>query len=391
MNRIISFLFLFFCFFPFIGINIGTDVQPFALLFAFLVILIAPKKNFYCKTSFIFFALVVLILTIISISTIPIFSVIKRVFSYVSLIIILQAGYILFQNNGMEKYEKTIKVFILIWTFVGAVQYLFNKNFLTFLIPLSRTSPTRGVCSLASEPSFYGYMCFFFFLISLLFKKEKMVYITLSIIQTVVFAQSAVSILYFIVFFVAYLLFSLTKLSFKKMIIIICVSGLAIFALRYALMMETNNRFILIIQKIVFNPKDFFTSDSSAISRYNSIVASFSRYGLPSFIGERLFHSGFGSLFYELGIFSLFAFIPIWKALLNSSKDKVLKATVLVAVTISMLSGIQLSLPLAAMYFGLNASLMPIESLGERKIEDVMAKQQSQINIENTTISSENI
>ena len=369
MSKCLYYLFLFFCFFPFIGINIGTDMQPFALLFAFTIILSQRKIKAIYSNWIVIFELSVILLTAISIFFVPVPAVIKRLYSYVSIIVIYLASYSVGLTVPYHDFEKAAKVFMTIWGVVGAVQLIVNRSFLCFLIPLSRTSSTRGVCSLASEPSFYGYMCFFFFIISLNFNnpKHKIAFATAAVIQTIVFAQSAVALIYFIVFAILYFVIELLNLKFSKILGIILCLTISIILFRIWIKNNSNLRIVRMIQDFFMERENVFDTDDSARSRLNSITVSFSRFGIPGFIGEKQLHSGFGSVFYELGVFSFTLFVPIWKSIYNAYSDKRMAFVVLISITVSMFSGIQLSLPLSAMYFGLCASSktkgVPLNSL----------------------------
>lgn len=64
------------------------------------------------------------------------------------------------QDKGFN--ENKIKKIINIYLIVGIIQKFGYRQFAYELLGNARTTVNRGVISLTSEPSFYGYMCVFF-------------------------------------------------------------------------------------------------------------------------------------------------------------------------------------------------------------------------------------
>ncbi|WP_031553342.1 hypothetical protein [Oribacterium sp. FC2011] len=355
---IVNHLFIFFCFFPFLGIGKGTDMQPFALLFAFLIILIEGKLRLFHSKYIVSLSIIITMISIISIAFVPIAAIIKRLFSYVSVIIVFLVAASLFDREKYTQFERVSKLYNWIWFFAGLVQTFISRNFLLFLIPSHRTTANRGVCGLASEPSFYGYMCFFFFIFALSYKEHKHLYCALSVIQVLLFSQSTTALLYFVVFAGVYTAINVLELKPLHILYVLIAAVVVVILLHYLMTTRENSRMVQIILRLLSDPMAFFSTDASASSRLNSIIRSFSRHGVPTPIGSggNLLHSGFGSVFYELGVFSLLFFIPIWKSIYSGYANHRLGKAITITVTIVMLSGIQLSLPLAAMYYGMCAT-----------------------------------
>ena len=182
MIKALSRVVYFFCFFPFISlINTNTDLQPYALILSIIYLILLsctsgctfPKKLGGILIVFIG-ATFVLLFSSVFINNF--FILIKAYASYLSIFVITFATYnILKMDGGLN--ERLVKVFIIIWLVIGLVQTFINRKFLLFIVPLLRTSTSRGVAGVFSEPSFYGYMCFFAMLLAMDFKKNKIVYI----------------------------------------------------------------------------------------------------------------------------------------------------------------------------------------------------------------------
>lgn len=342
---------IFFCCFPFVGWNIGTDCQPFALITAAFLLIYKKEIVIRNKSLLIGLSLFIAVLVLFSSFNVRFFDICKRMFSYASILIIPMAIY----NGNIDvhgrKFERRIKFFMLIWFFVGLVQMLWKKDFMKFLVPLMRTSENRGVCSLASEPSFYGYMCFFFFLIALDFEKGKWIYSVLQVIQTVLLAQSTIAILYFFVyvlFCALVMLFKASKRNIRNIILIlsICLLGVGIILCLYP-----DKRMGYLVKEMLHNPFRLITTDESVRSRFEAIIYSFSRLGIPYFIGTKVIMSGYGGVFYELGIFSVLLYTYIWK-IIACGYENVKKNVIPLTITVCMFSAIQIALPMLAFFLG---------------------------------------
>ena len=205
------------------------------------------------------------------------FVLIKAYASYLSIFAITFATYnILKIDGGVD--EGLVKVFIIIWLVIGLVQMFINRRFLCFVVPLSRTSVSRGVPGLFSEPSFYGHMCFFAMLLAIDFKKGKIIYVLLLLFQIVFIAQSSVSILYVILFFLFTMIseFSLVDAKIWIKYIFIVLASFSLLQLIFIYLPESrianvylnfiNNGFIASI---------FNGNDQSIQDRLDAITNSF--------------------------------------------------------------------------------------------------------------------
>lgn len=363
----------FFSFFPFLKIiPIASDMQPYALVFAIVYLLFAGKvfiSEFHIKLSpvllIVFFMLMVPALFV---NTTVWIGMLRKSFNYISFFFVSLAVYnSLKRTNGLN--EKLVKCFICLWSLVSLIQLTYNKYFLSVLVSNFRTSPTRGVNGLASEPSFYGYMAIFFLILSYNFKKQKRFYQVQCVLQIVIFAQSAVSVVYLAVFFVAFLLEAFYK-SFKKpkslwkTLLAVGAVLIGIFSfLKIANTSLQNTRMVELLQKIAVSWKnihtvqDVYLLDQSVGERVDAIVTAFSlfaeNYAFPQGflygdITGRIM-SGYGVALYELGFFGL-AMICIISIVLYKGFEN--GFVILVSVTAMMFSAVQFGTPMFAFICG---------------------------------------
>lgn len=345
------------CFFPFIGFNLGTDMQPLALMLGILVFLQNKEKKIYEGKYLVMFAICLGALVAYSMLVVPPFQVVKRIFSYLSILIIPLAVYNMKDYQSNHKFEKRVKIYINIWFFVGMIQTFLYRNFAIFLIPLSRTSDNRGVVGLASEPSFYGYMCCFMLLLTLDFKKHRKIYILNLLVQLLIFAQSTVSLIYVVIFlgclFIKKYFFKkiILKVKLKKIIQAIFITvGVLICAIVVLNKME-NSRLVNLVSSFMSNPLYLIKNDQSIVERMTSMTSSFQNSGMLSAIGDTTIMSGYGGVFYEMGWLSFLLYTPIFKALYKGNKEK-FGCVIGITVSICMFSAIQLSSPLFGFYVG---------------------------------------
>ena len=203
MRYFLYLLFFWAVFFPYIQIfPIETDVQPNALLLSIALFFTVKKKlNFVEVLILLVFFVAVLVLAISDIN----FLTARSFFNYASLFLISFVSFRVLKSN-LINFENFLKVVILIWFIVSAIQSLFFKEFLNFLLPSSRTTEDRGVVGLATEPTFLGIIFIFFTLFMLhIDMKNKKIYIALCVIGIIFFAKSSMgflflAILYFIYF-----------------------------------------------------------------------------------------------------------------------------------------------------------------------------------------------
>lgn len=358
--NLLEILLYFFCFFPFVTVKIvdlGTDMQPYVLVVA-AVYLLTHIKGLKINVFYMFILVFSSILFLISsLSDVSIMTVFRSYYNYICLVFVALAIYKCTEKHGGFN-EKLIKSFIWIWFLVAFIQMFVDRSFLSFIVSNFRTSSNRGVCSLTSEPSFYGYMCFFALIISRKFKKDRNFYSVLLMVQIVFFAQSAVSLVYLAVLIGFVGLRYVVKMGGAKSILIIAGAVIAV-PIGWVLMQKfmDGSRIVNLITILLENPSALLR-DQSIMDRFGDIIMSIESFlkdfGLPhgfaTFLREEgRIMSGYGTLLHELGIVGLVYIFLFYKKIKLS-----FNVSYAMAITVVMFSAIQLGLPLFAFVLSIN-------------------------------------
>jgi hypothetical protein len=345
VKKLIYYFFFIFIFFPYLSfVNLGTDMQPYAVLIALFLF-------FWFRTCFtreqaligllFLFSFFILLITGLS------FTSLRSFFNYASLFFI---SYIAFKVLKTERinFEYFLKTTIFIWFTVGLLQTIFDKTFLNYLISGSRTTDNRGVVGLAPEPTFYGIVFIFLIIFVLLSDvKHKIFYISLCVLGITFLAKSSMAFLFLFIFL---FYFVLTHAKFKYILI-------SVVTLFTTLMAATNllegSRLAFILNSLIDDPTKLVLTDASANDRffhiYFSMKGFFSNFMLPNgylswsgyvssqipeyldyviiewlSVGGRIM-SGYGAAFYELGLFSFVVPLVILKLTYNIFYDDLKK------------------------------------------------------------------
>ncbi len=277
------------------------------------------------------------------------FSALRGVVNYLSIAIIS-----LFSYNYLLKKEfpeKAIKTFILLWLFVGAVQMLINKEFLSFLLAEARTTANRGVYALANEPSFYGITMVFFLFLAKDFSTQKIIYMAICFVQIVLLSQSAFAILCAGIFLMMYIIGEVHPLSKQLQFFGLILVGLIIFY--FALLAFWPQSRIIHLIKSFFRGTLF--DDVSVNLRLQAIIDSIdiavNNFFLPNGYNERIM-SGYGAVLVELGVFGIPLILIVTKCVCSVFRNK--KCLILngICFTLIMLGAIQLAHPMIAFIMG---------------------------------------
>lgn len=364
-------LWYFFVLCPFISpVRMPMDIQPCALLVSILVILIERKivlkkeiKYLWCLT---FVATIMMLWAAIDNQT-TLFLIFRKYMNYISLCVITTAGYMVLLSQGEVK-ENWIKKIILLWLVVGILESLF-PSLSQVIMRGSRTTRGRGVVGLAMEPSFYGYMAFFFMLLATQFKEKKHIYMGISIIQVLFFAKSAVSAIYVLIYFgcccieIILSWWKYEREKIKKLMmglgvgIILLYIGIRVFIKNYA-----NTRMVSLFVKLfkniasINNMESLYKIDYSVAERFDSIVSSFkifiTNFGLPlgfdytqiGLSGTKRIMSGFGSVMCEMGWIGVILIVLLILVLVEGYGKKIA-----ISILFAMFSAVQLSSPTFAL------------------------------------------
>lgn len=345
IRKPIYFLFLIFVFFPYISIvNLGTDMQPYALVMSF-VILFLFKKNFTFSQviiAFVFlFSIIILVISGFN------FTSLRSFFNYASLFFVSYASYHVLKTERLN-FEIFLKSSIIIWFIVGLLQTIYDKTFLNFIISASRTTENRGVTGLAPEPTFYG-IVFIFFLLFLLHTNynNKKFFMMTCVIGVVILAKSAMA---FLMLAVMLFFFLITHASLKYILLSIILVLVVPFAI-VNLMPESRLSFL--VSKIYEEPTSLVLVDASINDRFFHVFFAlkgfFNNFLLPNgflswngyvssqlgqysdlviiewfSVGGRIM-SGYGAAFFELGIIAVFVPLALFSMLFSIYRNNLKK------------------------------------------------------------------
>ena len=358
---ILEFLLCFFCFFPFITpIQTGTDMQIYGFVIALVYIVyigrLTINRKMIMQYCLCFFSLIVLFIDLILFGKFLV--ALKSCYNYLSLGVVSIAVCQMYrrnQNNTL-KFERMMKCFIIIWFVVGFIQAYYNKLFLATIVSNYRTSTNRGICGLASEPSFYGYMCFFFIVFAMKFSKHRFIYIGLSLIQILFFAQSSVAFIY-VVILLAIVIVGQMVIDRNKKAILYFIVGVAVLYTSVILINKyiPGSRIGNLSRRFLLDPLSI-SRDQSVEQRfshiYKSVIGFLDYFGFPhgfsnAFTGLGRIMSGYGAALYELGFMGL---IYIVNCFFNIRKGySILYA---IAISIVMFSAIQIGIPTFSFLIG---------------------------------------
>ena len=359
LNTVPFFLFYMLVCFPFVGGNIiNSDTQPWALMMAIIIVTYywLVKRVWYRNVYTNVLLLFLLYCMIIGLLSIPnmtsISSLIRSGANYATVFFVTLATYYMMKSQGGLK-ENWIKIITWIWFLVGFVQKYIYSEFGYMLLTHTRTRENRGVIALASEPSFYGYMCIFLAVLALEFNRNRALYLILNLVQIVVFAGSAVSAVYLIIFAITYILTSVANGERRGYFAFVSLTAIGVFLYEEIPWIKDRfqNRIFQILYNVCYNREALF-QDNSVTSRLDDIVNSFKGliewWGFPHGFSSTRIMSGYGAMAYELGIVGIIMVLLFLAIMINGKKD----IFVAISVTIMLFSAVQLANPLFSFYIG---------------------------------------
>ncbi len=327
LNRKIFLFAVFFTFFfPFVSFRLLTlDLQPYFFMVGLSLFL------YYMRVSVglcWFFFPVVGFFVSLTISGLDDLSTLVRAFViYSSPFIVSNAVYFLLKKNpecNEGFFIRLVKFFVVLNFVVGALQFFISPYFFDFLVEV-RTSEERGVTGLNPEPSLYGLNL-----------------IALAILLASLPGAGFGRFFYLFITFAQVIVFSQSALAFSLVMLILMVFGLfyffwvsvVFFAALFAAMIGASYfsdgtdgiRVLKILFTFIEDPSGILYADGSISERFYHLFLPLSGYGIPqgffSFydkvVQAQLVYpsfwwgdptnkimSGFGSAFWELGVFSI--------------------------------------------------------------------------------------
>lgn len=367
-------LFYFFCLCPFLSPTplLGTDVQPYALILSVgyiaYLFFIKSKRIEIENRKILVLGISFLIALFFAFGSTDdkILNILRGISNYASLFFITFATYIITKrNHGLN--EQIAKIILVLWFFVGLIQFLFMKDFLNSIISGGRTDGTRGVFGLASEPSFFGVQCFYFFFLIRSFSTNKALYFGLILIMSFIFAQSALGIL-----FVSSLFFILVIESLiikNRFWVVLLLLGSLILSIYFIVNYMEGTRISQLLQMLLNRNVAGLSEDESIMIRTNSIMIPLKEFSANYFIPHS-FQSRIGSAFagilYELGIFAFGITFVIPAVLSGFFSGNTIRILCFSLTFILFFSNIQLSNPTLAfvlgfgMYYNKSRRLLPL-------------------------------
>lgn len=361
IKAFIYYPFLFFCMFPFILGNpfAPSDIQPYALILAFIVCIINISLPTECReydkyfwpSLFLFvIATAVFLLSDFSVSAI------RGFFNYCSVFFIPLALIYVFKDlKGIP--ENFLKICVLIWFVVGAVQLFISRGFATEFIANARWKDiNRGVVGLASEPSFYGIACFYMLHLAQYFKQRKYFYYGLILMMGCIYAQSSLGIIFIAFFWVFEVLDQLPR---KKGIWMLSVTVIIIFVFMYYLMTHlSGTRVYQLLISFISEGTGGLEDDASVEIRYNTLYGAieeaFSNYLVPIGFRGRI-GSAYGGFLCELGFFALPFLVSLSYMMSLTFHSRAIRFMYFFAFTMLMLNNTQMGNPLLLLVVATNA------------------------------------
>ncbi len=278
--KLLIYIFFFLCFFPYIDIiRIGTDTQPNALI-ASIILLITMRKKMVNLPIIIFWLLFILAILLVPTSNLSGIETAKNVLNYLSVPLLCFAAYNMYLKSSFELSFKIFFLVIMTYFFVGFVQMYYDPDFMTFLLNQGARGVMlggRGVVSLSPEPAFYGSLCLFFCVFSLVQYplKYNLFSLPILIFQVVFFSQSATSILVLII--AALIFMGLQIMRFRLKYVLAGVIILLVANVIYQKMVDNleSSRASILINEIRNNPLLIAQLDVSAGVRITSSISPF--------------------------------------------------------------------------------------------------------------------
>ena len=384
MDKVWEILLYLTCLFPFTmwipALYTATDTQPYAFVGSVLIIsyyFFVDKEKLQNRLmnrnmSMLFFICLLMgVLAIVAIPEYGVMRVAKQYVMYLSVIAIPYAIAMVWKRNGGMN-EALIKVCILIWFASGIIQKTIDNNFGSRFVMRQSTSATRGIVGLATEPSAYGFYCFFVLLLVLSFKKNKLLYVALLIIQIFIFAESSVTLIYFGVYVIGYVINEIIlhkRFALLKAMTIL-IGGIA--ALYYAYQKSLlPSRMRTIMGYIIHSQWDRLLKDGSIEQRIKGIIDSLSvfwaNHGLPDGFGHDRYFSGVGILIAEGGIISIILLYVIGKIIWQAYPKKY-RFIFVFGFMITMLSAIPFSSPIVCFYLGYCAYMGQVKNADQKGV-----------------------
>ena len=383
MTRYLAPIYLYLCLFPWVSFGLlNLDTQPFFIIFGVLIFLLNLKSQVHKSVWSLFLLMLSVYLVAAFFGEID-FETIRALASYSSIFFSVFALYVI-----KKYYISDIRPYLYkanyIWLSAGFLQHIFDKDIFSFFVVV-RTTEDRGVTGLAPEPGFYAiYLVFLSWIIlkennyEIRFKEKILV--LMNLIFTVFIAKSSIGLLLIFTLVMTYMFIALFK-SYKSTFIFFGICFASIYICNFIIEEMPDSRIASLISKIEYGPKFIIYKDASINERSKHLVYPvhgayldfFIPHGFNNFIttikkldkyysgffwhGEDLnvIKSGYGSVIFELGWFSLFFFYFILAALFcKNNKARGYSLAEFIGCSLLMFAAIPISFPLFSWFLALS-------------------------------------
>ena len=379
---------VFFIFFPYLTtIPSGSDTQPNAIVLSslfllFFVILNRGNIRFTIPLGILFFIYGYSIFISLILDSFNIRSIV----GYGSLAIMSFSTYLMVKRGLFQ--PRWLIYFIWIWLIVALIQQFVSLDFGNNLLIRSTLLDIgkRGVYSLATEPSFYGTMCIYMFMVldilwrnNYLPRKIGIRYQVLLLAQALILAQSFTAVTLFSVYLGAAVI---SRFSFKHISRAVAIIAI-IFYIVVSIQYFQNTRIMGLINLLSRTPTLLLERDESSRDRAYSIYAPLYGFyeslplayghGTESYTDFLLEHadisskltfgaihngrimSGMGSAFFELGfVGAMIPFLILYSFRWPRNHDMFVIG---VFICVSMFAATPLAFPPLAFCLGLSEAL----------------------------------
>ena len=395
-------LFIIFSLLPWVNFGLNNmDSQPWSFIFGIFFLLSLKKITFPdYSINILVLVFIGLVFTLLRTNSLDIFFSLRAIVNYFSLALF----YILFYNYFI-KYHFPFKIFVFfnfLWIGFGLLEFLSPE--LIKSISIMRTDPTRGVTSLAPEPTFFGIFLFISSWIlaeskNFIINKKMTIILLINFISVIFLAESGMVFLFYVivacVILISNFLHILISLKIIKKNIVSYVIWICLICL---ILIFTKNllnetRLFYLINKFLNTQSilEIIINDASINARvesvYFSTIGSFKNYlipgGLDSFIEMRreilssmekeIFYnrvesnkimSWAGSILYELGIFGLLIMVFFFQSIYKRSLRSFLNCMTLFLI---LFSAIPVAFPLIPILLSLMVYNKKIQIINQKK------------------------
>jgi len=213
-------------------------------------------------------------------SELPAFETVKNVLNYLSTPLICLAAYNVYIKTGLKLSFGLFLGVVLIYFFVAFMQMYYDPGFMTFVLNQGARGVMlggRGVVSLCPEPAFYGSLCIFFMVFSFIQYsfRQNLVLIPLLVFQLFFFAQSATSIIVFIVAALLYVVLQLARFRLSYVIYTAALLSCSWLVYNTQKTELESSRAAVLLEELARNPAMIAQVDVSAGVRITSTISPY--------------------------------------------------------------------------------------------------------------------